>query len=177
MLSSQQQEGREPNSSETNFSGRMPQPRASHRFPNFRNQAGICLTKINLVPNIYFCHYFRVMWRGRSTQAGDILHAAHRGHFLGWPLGWTSSSPEQATIIQSGGRSRWHHIQSLEIGHFWISKSSVSSLTWANNPKIMEQQPTRERSAWWAQRNLFLPYKQDMQSFPLRRPNSEPALL
>lgn len=49
-----------------------PKPRASHRFPNFRNQAGICLTKINLVPNIYFCHYFRIVWRGRVTQAGTF---------------------------------------------------------------------------------------------------------
>lgn len=44
-----------------------PKPRASRRISNFRNQTGTCLTKINLVPNIYFCHYFPVVEAGRST--------------------------------------------------------------------------------------------------------------
>lgn len=95
-----------------------PKPRASHRFSNFRNQAGICLTKINLVPNIYFCHYFRVVWRGRSTQARHILLAAHRGHFLGCPLGLPPHQSWQPES-KSGGQSCWHHIRSLKDLPLW----------------------------------------------------------
>lgn len=60
---------------ETEFSGRMPKPRASRRIPNFRNQTGTCLTKINLAPNIYFCRYFAIVEAGGSVRAlGHLTH-------------------------------------------------------------------------------------------------------
>lgn len=44
-------------------------PRASRRIPNFRNQTGTCLTKINPAPNIYFYRDFAAVEAGRSTRA------------------------------------------------------------------------------------------------------------
>lgn len=66
---SKQQQIRAQHIPETEFSGRMPKPRASRRIPNFRNQTGTCLTKINLAPNIYFCRYFAIVEAGGSVRA------------------------------------------------------------------------------------------------------------
>lgn len=70
---STQQQTRAPYIPETKSSGRVPKPRASHRIPNFRNETGTCLSKVNLAPSIHFCRCFAVVEAGRSARASGHL--------------------------------------------------------------------------------------------------------
>lgn len=78
-------------------------PRASRRIPNFRNQTGTCLTKINPAPNIYFYRDFAAVEAGRSTRA--------TGRCACCP-------PGQSPRLPTGGPC-WRSWQGPQKGVFW----------------------------------------------------------
>lgn len=96
---SQQQQIRELHTLRQKFSGRMRKPRASRRIPNFRNQTGTCLTKINQAPNIYFCCYFAFVEAGRSVGGS--------GHFTRYPSGRALSGSLAGDTSSHHTRGSW----------------------------------------------------------------------
>lgn len=109
-----------------------PKPRPSHRAPNFREHAGICLTKINLAPNVYFCHYFQVVRVGRATQV-RIFYRPPLGSSLGCPLGQSSqrtlgNNKNSVEAKAAGATSSLSKISCLG-----TSQSCFLFSTWVNN--------------------------------------------
>lgn len=102
-----------------------PKPRASHRFPNFRNQAGIGPTKINLGPKYLLLSLF-------SSCVGRKINTSW-GHFTCCPLGSSLRVPSWTSSSQKRAKAAGTTSSPLKTYHFWISQSPVSSLTWANN--------------------------------------------